>query len=441
MANNTAIPVTSKDVLDRKFIRGQAGPSVEEARAAMLAAKEPVTTVKGGTRIPKFVQETGSAVPPAVQSHADLLASAHTKINNLHIPIGSKINLIKMRDAGLITQPEIDALMAEANGTAPKAPVEEPAPAVDVNSLIEPAETNNQPAVVTEVPRVAATPAAPVERVPVEQPSDRRIRQEDKSFVVEIYRNGKEWAAELTYKNGAGTELFTANSKDDLMLKLAVGKANASLKVRKLVRDGKLGNKPDSWDFFFEQVKESHGLTVEQYNALPEASRALVQDTIQAQQILAFTETHPEYYATANNFKTIADWLNNKEIPLTMHNLELAYNDLIEDELLEVRPKPAASAAATVPVVPVAPVVEDSAPAVAAPASPVPTVVATAPPATAPRKRGSTGLIPGSSSALPVEVVTEEGIAPKEPSMSELKNMSDADLKRIATKNRVYPKY
>lgn len=212
MAIPTAVPVVSRDVLDKKFIKGPAGMSVEEARAAMLAAKEPATTRGGGTKVPKFVQEPNSVIPPTVQSHASLLASAHEKINNLRVPAGSRINLNKMREAGLITQPEIDALMAEASGKtpAPAAPVEEePAPAVDVNSLIEPA-VNAEPTVVTETPRVAATPVAPVvpERVPNEQPSDRRIRQEDKFFVVEIYRNGKEWAAELTYKNGAGTELF-----------------------------------------------------------------------------------------------------------------------------------------------------------------------------------------------------------------------------------------
>lgn len=444
MAIPNAIPVVSTDVRDKMLKFRPGGPSVEEARAAMLSAKEPVTTRGGGTKVPKFVQEPNSVIPPAVQSHASLLASAHEKINNLRVPAGSRINLNKMREAGLITQPEIDALMAEASGKtpAPAAPVEEePAPAVDVNSLIEPA-VNAEPTVVTETPRVAATPVVPVvpERIPNEQPSDRRIRQEDKFFVVEIYRNGKEWAAELTYKNGAGTELFTANSKDELMLKLAVGKANASLKVRKLVRNEKLGNKFDTWEFFFEQVKESHDLTVEQYNALPDASRALVQDTIQAQQILAFQDAHPEYYATANNFKVIADWLNNKEIPLTLHNLELAYNDLLDDELLELRPQPAASAAPTVPAVPVAPVVEDSAPVVAVPAPPVPTVVAPAPSVTTPRKRGSTGLIPGSSSASPAEVVTEDSITPKEPSVSELKNMNMADLRRIATKGRVYPR-
>jgi|SRR5579859_1099736 len=441
---NTAIPVVSTDVRDKMLTFKPGGPSVEEARKAMLAAKEPVTTTKGGTRIPSFIKGDGPALSPSSRSHAELLASAHAKINELRVPPGSKINLNKMREAGLITQPEIDALMHEANGTTPPA-TEEPAPAVDVASLIEPETPSVEtPAVVPARVPVAPPPQAVQavsERVPTE-PADGRKTIETKHFTGYIYRDGKEWVAEIIYKNGSGTERFTAESKDALMLKVLEGKGHGTVKVRDTVRRMKLGDKPDTWDFFFKQVEESHGLTVEQYNALPEASRALVQDTIQAQQILAFTEVHPEYYATAHNFKFVADWLNKREIPLTLHNLELALEDLTESELLETRPVAAApvtpTPAAKVPATVVATVTEDSVPVVAAPASAVPTAPAPATPAAPARKRGSTSLIPGSSSAAPSETRPEEGNQSQEPSVSELKRLSDPELKRIATQHRVY---
>jgi hypothetical protein len=261
---------------------------------------------------------------------------------------------------------------------------------------------------------------------------------ETAKFFGRIFREGKDWVAEITYKNGAGTERFTAPSKDDLMLKLLEGKGHGTVKVRETVQDYKrrimTGDENDTWDFFFQQVKESHNLTVEQYNALPKESRDLVQDTIQAQQILAFQQSYPEYYATAANFERIAKYLNKRSWPLTYHNLELAYSDLTAEELLDARPVErvdvAPKAAPEVPAQPVAAHVEDSTAPAAAPAAPVAPVA---------RKRGATGLIPGSSSASNEAAPrTEDGTKQRALSEKELKALPDAELKRIATQGRKY---
>ena len=446
---NRDIPPTSGEVRDKLLRFKEAGPTVEEARAAMLASKEEATTIGGGTRVPSFIsaesQRKGQVAPASTGRSA--LASARDKLSQLRVPPGSRVNLKKMLEAGLLTQLEIDALMADANGTpAPApAPVEESAP--DIFDVVEPVAETASEVVQPQPERVPLAPApapAPVAEAPVSESSsnDRRTRHEDKNCTVEMFRDGREWVAELSFKNGAGTERFTATSKDELLLKLAIGKANASLKVRDTVRRMKLGDKPDGWDYFFKQIKESHNLTVEQYNALPEESRALAQDLVQAQQIIAFKETYPNYYATDKNFKYIAEYLNNREWPLTLHNLELAYSDLTEDEILELRPKPVEHA----PVAPVqssaptvVPTPEDS--VVEAPTAPAaPAAPAVAPNAPVVRRKVLTGLVPGSSSASPSGTApkSEEVTAPAEPSLKELKNLSDAELKRIATQHRVH---
>jgi hypothetical protein len=79
----------------------------------------------------------------------------------------------------------------------------------------------------------------------------------------------------------------------------------------------------------------------------------------------------------------------------------------------------------------VTPTVEDSTPIVEEPPV-VPTPAAT--PAVVPpvRKRGTSGLVPGASSAA-----QEDDTQPAEPSAKDLKNLPLAELKRIATADRV----
>jgi len=108
---------------------------------------------------------------------------------------------------------------------------------------------------------------------------------------------------------------------------------------------------------------------------------------------------------------------------------------LTDSGLLEVRPGRNAT-----PAPAPEPQAADSAPApapvAATPATPAATTAA-APVASAPavRKRGTTGLHSGHTSATPIDVPGESA-APKELSVSELRKLPDAELKRIAIADR-----
>lgn len=456
MTRSTAIP-ESKAEVSKKWLKSP-NLDVDKARQDMINAREEATTFGGGTKIPKFIDEDiqrhGIVVPVSEDTVKAIAANARVKLARAGAKPGTRIDLNKAREMGVITQEEVDALLGKKIEVAATVPVE--------------------PAVVEEETVVAAAPAAVSERVPaaptpapvpVPRPESsetvpdtptRKTRQEDKDFVVEMYKNGGNWIGDLTFKNGAGSERFIAANKDELIMKLLVGKANATQKVRNTVKEMKrrllCGTKYDTWDFFWQEAFKSHGMTKEKYDALPSETQDFFQDNVQAQQILAFTNSTPEYWATEDNFKIIAEYLNNHSVPLTLRNLEIAYNDLTEDDLLELRPKPAESAPAPASIAPpalastssvptVATVVEDSTAADVPVAPVVPTTSAPAPNATVVRKKVSTGLVPGSSSAAPsgtAAMPTEESTAPKELSVTELKKLSDAELKRIATQGRKY---
>ena len=439
----SSIPDSAGQVRDKLLKFKQGGQTVEEARAAMISGREAATTTGGGTKVPAFIKEAatrgqGGNTPtdrPETSQEA-FLASAKNKIANLRVPPGRRINLVAMQEHGMLTQDEVDALMADANGTVP-APVAAKAES-KVEDFLEPEEVT--PAV-AEPPVVPAEPAVPPARVAAEEGQVRKVETQD--FVGSIFRDGKDWVAEIVYKNGAGTERFTANSKDELMTKLLEGKGHGTVKVREVVKERKrqllYGEENDNWDYFFGKVKESHGLTIEQYLALPEASRQLIQDNIQAVDIIAFQQNWPEYYYSTKNFQLVGKYLNNKKPepwPLTYRNLEIAYRDLTADEELEKRPAPAvakidvAPQATPVSAQSVAPSAEDSAVAAAAPAVTVAPVV---------RKRGTTGLVPGSSSASnEAPKQPEDGTQQRELSEKELRTMPIKDLAGLAKQGRKY---
>ena len=439
MAQRTSvIPESAGQVAGKLLKFKPSSVTVDEARAAMMAAKESAVTTRNGVAVPTFIREAsergqGGNIPSGrpTNSAQAFLDSAKAKVAALKVPQGRRVNLNAMVEHGYLLQAEADALLAESSGAqAPEPPkvedVLEPEPTLEVIPV-----TENEPAPEPAPVRVAADEIKP------------EIRSvETNEFVGRIFREGKDWVAEITYKNGAGQERFTANSKDELMVKLLEGKGHGTVKVREVVKENKrrllYGEENDNWDFFFNEVKNSHGLTVEQYRELPEQSQALIQDTIQAEQIIRFQQNWPEYYYTQKNFQKVGKYLNAKKPeswPLTYRNMEIAYRDLSEQNELEVRPTPrvdvAPQAAPEVQAQPVASKTEDSASAPAA-------LVAAAAPVV--RKRASTGLIPGSSSASSSDGSgkAEDGTKQREPSVTELRALSDADLKRIATKDRKF---
>lgn len=466
MAQRTsAIPETAGQVRDRLLKFKQAGPSVEEARAEMLAAKEAATTTGRGTKVPEFIKQasergqggntpTAQPTPAAtVVQHAPqneiptesrnevvkdnrtlqaLRFNAQQKLQRQGYRAGTRVVLTDEVKKGVITHEEAEALLGSS-----------------IQTDEEPKQTEE---VIESVAEVPPTPEVPI-RVPVE-PEEAAKTIDHKHFTGKISRDGKLWVAEIFYKNGAGTERFSANSKDELMLKLLEGKGNGTLRVRKAVQNEKLGADHQDWNYIVQQIRDAYNITEEEYLASPQSVRAAMVDNVQFVETKEFIANNPEYeekYATDANKERIARWLENKKPqswPMTSHNLQLAFEDLLADDLLEIdsdyllkKQVSAAPTAVEVPAQPVATRTEDSAVA-AAPAPAAPTAQAQAPAAPVVRKRGTTGLIPGSSSAV-VETATraEDGNKQPEPSVSELRNMPIADLKRIATKDRKYARY
>lgn len=290
--------------------------------------------------------------------------------------------------------------------------------AVPVVTVPEPA-----PVLVPEpvVPTVAAVEIAPAVPVPVPAPQAERI--ETSQFVAEIRQEDGQWVAEIIYKTGGGTEKFEALTRKALDLKLLEGKANGTLRVRKAVRREKYGADLD------KSYTLPEGVTNETFAAMPEAARAAVIDSLAMQDALSFRELHPEFYGTEENSDKLQKFLFKQNYPITTRNLEYAFEELMESDELEIRPTPKVVVAPSVPSP--APRVEDSAPAAVsvapvAPATPTPPA-----PAVLVRKRGTTGLQPGYSSAADAELdAPEEGSKPRELSEAELRALPPAELKK-----------
>lgn len=293
------------------------------------------------------------------------------------------------------------------------------APAADAPAVVVPVVPASEPVATVEVK------PAPAERgsggsVPSADAVDTRAEHlENDRFIVDIKQDRGEWAAVITFKNGAGTEKFTARTKNELMMKLAEGKGNATLRVRAAVRREKLGTAQ-----YDSTYSLPDGVTLDEFNALSEgAKRAFIQNLEVAAGNL-FLHRNPDYLPTEKNADTLWSFLTSRNLPITYRNMCLAYEDLSEDGLLETKPQPqAAQTPISVPVAPVpapAPKAEDSAP-VAVPMPATPVVVPTpAPAAVVVRTRGTSGLQPGQSSVTNAEL-EERPAAPTEPSAAELR--------------------
>ena len=271
-----------------------------------------------------------------------------------------------------------------------------------------------EPVVAVEPPVAVVEPAAQVEKI------------ENAKFSLEIKHEDGEWVAEITYKNGAGVERFTAPSRNALNLKLLEGKANATLRVREAIRREKYGTDLDKVYTLPEYM------TQEAFDALPALAQQGMIDTLATQEAYALHSVHPEFYINENNSLKIQKFLNKRDLPFTVRNMEFAYYELEESDELDSRPKPeivAPSVPATTPSA------EDSAAAAASSAPVASATPAPAAPAVAVRKRGTTGLRPGDSSAGNTELEqTEESQTPREPSEAELRKLPLSELQKLARK-------
>lgn len=451
--SNKNIPATAAGVRDKLLKFKQGGPSVEEARQAMLSAREPATTMRHGTKIPTFVEEEATkrniqSVIATTSNVSRLILEAKNILAKYPLPAGKRYNLNAMRDQGLITQAHIDALLSEGK------PQAEPSQEL-INSITEP-EIPETPIVPERTPAMPVVPVVVVEPEaikPIESEPTKTVLEDNKKYILSYGKEGKEWVVEMAFKNGAGTERWTASTREDLIKQIAKAKANASHKIHEQeenIKDLVLGDVPDNWDWFIEELKDSHGLTIEQFNALPEASKNTIRDTIEFAEAQRFMNSFKEYYPCPENDQHLSQYLASRKLSSSFRNLSLAYKALRRQDILKQQPEepvrsaPVVSVPVVVPQQVSAPESANSHPTVVAePVETVPTVAAPATPAPTVRKRVSTGIVPGSSSAAPVVAAerTEEGIAPQEPSVKELRAMSDADLKRIATQGRKYSRY
>lgn len=316
-------------------------------------------------------------------------------------PKGIAGETLKNRAAG--------AVASKPAEPAPAEPVEPAAPAP------EPVAATPAPAPVVEVKPAPAERGQGGSQPNVDAGDTRAEHLENDRFSVDIRQERGEWAAVITFKNGAGTEKFTARTKNELLMKLAEGKGNATLRVRAAVRREKLGNTQYDQTYVLPD-----GVSVEDFNALGENAKRVFIQNLEVAAGNLFIHQHPEYYPTEQNADTLWAFLANKQLPITYRNMCLAYDDLTEDGLLETRPQEAKPEPVSVTPAPApAPKVEDSTPA-AVPAPAAPAAAPAPAPAVVVRTRGSSGLQPAQSSVTNTGL-EEQPATPKEPSAAELR--------------------
>jgi hypothetical protein len=361
--------------------------------------------------------------------------------------------VLKFRDGGLSVEDARKAMLAAGqapSGMVARSPqveatvVPEPiVPAVVLPAVIPPVvadviETDFEddvevpkPPVALVIPAAQAVPSTPqkIERV------------ENAQFLAEIKQENGKWVAEIRYKNGSGTERFVADTKNQLMVKLLEGKGHATLRVNKAVRREKLG-----WAELDRQYPLPEGISTEDFDKMGDKQQDHLLLTVATQQTIMFREAHPEFYRDPENknAKKLSDFLGEHKLPITLRNLEYAFDELTDIHLpAEVRleEKPGVQLAPVItgleqPAPATAPARMDSAPipAVAPPAVPTPGVPVGA--AVTVRKRGTTGLQPGNSSSEPEPVKPEGGSGPRQLSEAEARKMPLNELSRIVRAER-----
>lgn len=301
-------------------------------------------------------------------------------------------------------------------------------PVVAVPVVVAPVVEGEFEEEIEEVPP-AAKPAV-IAPAPVQPQKIERV--ENAQFVAEIKQDNGKWVGEIRYKNGQGAEKFTADTKNQLMVKLLEGKGHATLRVNKAVRREKFG-----FSELDRQYPLPDNITVKDFEEMSDGQQDHLLQTVATEQALRFREAHPEFHRTSENTKKLSDFLGKEKLPITARNLEYALDELSDPNLpAEVRLAEKPGAVSPAPVVletalETPPARTDPAPAVIAPV-----VAPAATPALAPgvtvRKRGTTGLRPGDSSVETAPGAPEGGHESREPSEAELRKMPLTELRRIA---------
>jgi hypothetical protein len=385
-----AIPASKGEVAKRWLKDPTRQLSVDQAKENMIRAGEAATTTAGGQKIPKHIADaratrgTGGNTPVAPYTEQEIADASESAV----VAAQPSVPAISPFESGMAKVKAF--LRTQGVQVMGRQPIE--IPDLHVVPTITEAEIAALLAVHGKTQQAsAAEPAADQPaRVPADQPSKRLVESgEERDFRYDVFVEKGEWVAELRYKRRAdgsthGTERFVAGSQRELMVKLVRGKGNATLKVNEVVRGQKLGNRPDMSNVFEKELLETHNLSVEQFNALPVESRGAITDSMQANQAMLFKEHHQELHldtATGvKNLQAVVAYLRKQNWPITERNLSIGWQDLSADNKIE-------DVESSVPIAPTVPVLAaSSTPVVSVPVKP-------------PRKRGSTGLIPGQSSA------------------------------------------
>jgi hypothetical protein len=256
-----------------------------------------------------------------------------------------------------------------------------PTPAIPARTAAQPAPVAAQPTVKESAPQ---------------SPISHHQTFEDVEFMVETYKDNRDnkWYAIVRYNpdgngNQPGEERFVANSQGELNLKLLKGKANATLKVRSVVQSRKMGGKPDLKETHDLEVLKLNNLTIPEFNALPDKSKALLRENAYAKEVLLFKDQHPQFGLASEtgvkNLQAMITYLGKQGWPITTTNLEIAWNDLeaanklvIPSEIISETPATPTLAAPPAPVIPI-------------------------------RKRGSSSLVPGASSGSWANGIDDDG--------------------------------
>jgi hypothetical protein len=387
------IPYSSGEA-SKRFLRGPAGPSVEEAKAEMIAAAEPATSTRLGAKVPAHIeqaraqsgmpaQETPTPQParqnvkPKSTRMADTLRNrALNKIRHLGLPTGMKVNLVEMVRAGKLSREEAEELAERPLNFDDSSVAALEAPEPDAIAEPNAAETDAQPE------RVEAAE----QRECVEAP--------DGSWVGEVYRDGNNWVSEIKYRDGGGTERFVAPTQRQLLVKMTQAHAHGTLRVKAAVRREKYGLVPESQEEFMTKLYKENGITKTDFDGLPSpASRQAMINNMVVVEMRQFLDEHSDYFVCPNNHQRLTSYCSQKGQFATARNLEIALRELTAEGFIETKPTvaPPAPAPARPPAAATSVSVE-----------PAPEVARVATPTMPVRKRGqsSTGIIPGASSVV-----------------------------------------
>lgn len=253
----------------------------------------------------------------------------------------------------------------------------------------------------TEIP----APATPVAAKPADEP---QVYQYEDGSQVAIEHGNRGWKATLDSNTGAPVEVFYGSTKDELLVNLSAGKINATQKIRELNKRAKLGIEhtdlteatvaapvggehrnltadeifelktklQDDPDAAIEQwFLKKTGLSVAELVKVAKTGKS-ASDELSAEAVSKeFIGRHPEYVPYEKNFESLIAWLCKYKLgqalngrdpnslvevlfnagKWTAENLDEAYEDLVNDGLLDLQAEYSEPEPVVVPAAPVIP--------------------------------------------------------------------------------------